>query len=35
MGLAITKKIIDNLGGKIWVASEEGKGSAFYFTIKK
>jgi PAS domain S-box-containing protein len=35
MGLAITKKIIDSLGGKIWVGSEEGKGSAFYFTIKK
>lgn len=35
MGLAITKKIIDNLGGKIWVKSEEGKGSSFYFTIEK
>jgi PAS domain S-box-containing protein len=35
MGLAVTKKIIENDGGKIWVRSEEGKGTGFYFTILK
>src|SRR6202012_4952076 len=27
MGLAITKKIVESLGGKIWLEAEEGKGS--------
>ena len=35
IGLAICKRIIQRHKGEIWVESEEGKGSKFYFTIKK
>jgi signal transduction histidine kinase len=35
IGLAICKKIAEKNGGKIWIASEEGIGSIFYFTILK
>jgi len=34
LGLAITAQIVEMMGGKIWVASEPGQGSTFYFTAR-
>ncbi|MCF8233761.1 MAG: PAS domain S-box protein [Bacteroidales bacterium] len=33
LGLSITQKLIERMGGKIWVESEPNAGSVFYFTL--
>ncbi len=34
LGLAITKELVGRMGGEVWVESEPGEGSSFFFTVR-